>query len=841
MLREGMFIADRYEILEKIGSGGMSDVYRAKCHKLNRYVAIKVLKSEYSEDKTFVSKFRAEAQSAAGLMHSNIVNVYDVGEENGVYYIVMELVEGITLKKYIDKKGKLGIREAVSIAIQVAQGIEAAHKHNIVHRDIKPQNIIISKEGKVKVTDFGIARAATSNTINSVVMGSVHYISPEQARGGYSDEKSDIYSFGIALFEMLTGKVPFEGDTTVSIALQHIQNDMISPKTYLPEIPVSVEKIVLKCTQKKTERRYQNMSDLIADLKRSLVTPDEDFVVIGAALTSDAPTKMIAPEEMNEITQKMSQGLNVINPNQQTDEYSEDLDEDIPDDSYDEIIEDDIVDEDIEENDDNRAAKKLDKIITILGIIVAVVIVIITIVVITKVSKMLKKPEEQKKPGVTTEQVDDDKIRVPALLGKTYAEAEKMLNDVGLGIKKVEEFSNEYEAGIIFKQSMDAGDFAPEHTQIIVTISKGPNIFKLENIVGKKQDEALKYLDKESLKYELKYTETEDDSLVGVVAESNPVQGTEVKSGDTIVLTIYQLKGQQNEVVPDLEGKTESEARREIESLGFKIGDVTYEYSDEIEKDKVISQSGPKVGEEAPLDTVIHLVVSNGKKEIKVPEIVGKTEAEANKLIEDAKLAIGEVTKVYSDTVPAGTVISIDNVKSGDDAKAGDKINFTVSLGEEPESIPKVVDKFTVSEVTSKLDSVDIDRSKKVVFKYVLEYEDVDGRPASLQIAAAEYANYYEMQEKAPYNIDSEISTAKKGPAKLTLTVTYYMNVPEETTPAETEPTETEAPTETETPTETTPVETTPAEGAVVSEDDNLMTAAETTGTITITHNVEIQ
>ena len=836
MLREGMFIADRYEILEKIGSGGMSDVYKAKCHKLNRYVAIKVLKAEYSEDKTFVSKFRAEAQSAAGLMHSNIVNVYDVGEEEGIYYIVMELVEGITLKKYIDKKGKLGIREAVSIAIQVAQGIEAAHKHNIVHRDIKPQNIIISKEGKVKVTDFGIARAATSNTINSVVMGSVHYISPEQARGGYSDEKSDIYSFGIALFEMLTGKVPFEGDTTVSIALQHIQNDMISPKTYLPEVPVSVEKIVLKCTQKKTERRYQNMSDLIADLKRSLVTPDEDFVVIGTVLTSDAPTKMIAEEEMNEITQKMSQGLNVINPNQASYEDTDVVEEDIPDDSYDEIIEEDIADEEVEEADDSKAAKKLDKIITILGIIVAVVIVIITIVVITKVSKMLKKPDEQKKPTVTTGQVEDDKIKVPPLLGKTYEEAEKMLNDVGLGIKKVEEFSNEYEAGLIFKQSMEAGTTAPEHTQIIVTISKGPNIFKFENIVGKKQDEALKYLNKEGLKYELNYAETEDDTLVGVVAETNPVAGTEVKSGDTIVLTIYQLKGQQNAVVPDLEGKTESEARREIESLGFKIGEVTYEYSDEIEKDKVISQSGPKVGEEAPLDTAINLVISNGKEDIKVPEIVGKTEEEAKKLIEDAKLAIGEVTKIYSDTVPAGMIISIDNVKSGDDAKAGDKINYTVSLGEEPESVPKVVDKFTASEVSAKLDGVDIDRSQKVVFKYVLEYEDVDGRPASLQIAAAEYANYGEMLDKAPYNIEEEISTAKKGDAKLTLTVTYFMNVPEETTPAETEPEETPA----ETPADES-VDTPNDEPAEASEEGGLMTASATTGTITITHNVKIQ
>ena len=317
MLREGMFIAERYEIIEKIGSGGMSDVYKAKCHTLKRSVAIKVLKSEFSEDKTFVSKFRAEAQSAAGLMHANVVNVYDVGEENGIYYIVMELVEGITLKKYIEKKGRLGIREAVSIAIQVAQGMDAAHKHKIVHRDIKPQNIIISKEGKVKVTDFGIAKAASSNTINSTVMGSVHYISPEQARGGYSDDKSDIYSFGIMLFEMLTGRVPFEGDTTVAIALQHIQDDIVSPKDFVPEIPVSVEKIVMKCTQKKTEKRYQSATDLIADLKRSLVTPDEDFVIIASAVTTDAPTQMIDSEDMAQIS-AMSKvkagGIDFINP-----------------------------------------------------------------------------------------------------------------------------------------------------------------------------------------------------------------------------------------------------------------------------------------------------------------------------------------------------------------------------------------------------------------------------------------------------------------------------------------------------------------------------------------------
>ena len=257
MLREGMFLADRYEIIEQIGTGGMADVYKAKCHKLNRYVAIKVMKSEFSQDKTFVSKFWAEAQSAAGLTNPNVVNVYDVGVENGIYYIVMELVEGVTLKKYIEKRGKLPYKEAVSIAIQVANGMDAAHKHNIVHRDIKPQNIIISKEGKVKVTDFGIAKVASTATINtSASMGSVHYISPEQARGGYADERSDIYSLGITMYEMVTGRVPFEGETNVAVALMHIQSEITPPRQLEPSIPVSFEKIILKCTQKKPERRY---------------------------------------------------------------------------------------------------------------------------------------------------------------------------------------------------------------------------------------------------------------------------------------------------------------------------------------------------------------------------------------------------------------------------------------------------------------------------------------------------------------------------------------------------------------------------------------------------------
>ena len=295
-----MIIAERYEILGKIGTGGMADVYKAKDHKLNRFVAVKVLKQEFREDTTFIRKFRSEAQAAAGLTHPNIVNVFDVGDDDGVYYIVMELIEGITLKEYIAKKGKLSIKEATSIAIQVSMGLEAAHNHGIVHRDVKPQNIIISTDGKVKVTDFGIARAASSNTISSNVMGSVHYSSPEQVRGGYSDEKSDIYSLGITLYEMVTGRVPFDGDTTVAIAIKHLQEEMIPPSVYTPDLPYSLEQIIFKCTQKSVGRRYAKMEDVIADLKHSLIDPSGDFVKL-SDVDNEAKTVIISDEELGEI------------------------------------------------------------------------------------------------------------------------------------------------------------------------------------------------------------------------------------------------------------------------------------------------------------------------------------------------------------------------------------------------------------------------------------------------------------------------------------------------------------------------------------------------------------
>lgn len=598
MLKPGMFIADRYEILEKIGSGGMSDVYKAKCHKLNRYVAIKVLKPEFSEDRSFVTKFRVEAQSAAGLIHANIVNVYDVGDENGIYYIVMELVEGITLKKYIEKKGRLGVREAVSIAIQVAQGIEAAHNHHIVHRDIKPQNIIISKEGKVKVTDFGIARAATSNTINSNAMGSVHYISPEQARGGYSDEKSDIYSFGIMLYEMLTGRVPFEGDTTVSVALQHIQDDIVSPAKLVPGIPISVEKIVLKCTQKKTERRYQNMSDLIADLKRSLVAPDEDFVVM-RPVASNGPTKMITEDELDMIHQMSSiKSTNSTSQNKR-DDYG-----------YDEEDDDDY--EDTEDDDRTDGGTTVDKVITALGITVAVIIVIITLFIIFKMVSVLSGSGNNSNNTTTTQSTtaDDGKTEVPQVTGYSYEEAQTRLNSVNLGAKLM--YSNSsYDAGTVIEQNVAAGTRVTEHTTIILTVSNGPESFSMINVEDMTEDDAREALAALGLKVSTEYVASSEVEQFHVIS-STPKHLAKVKQGDEVTLYVSMGDGKVYTEVPSLAGMTEDEAKNAIVSSGFEVGTIKREGSQTVAPGVVIAQSGPTAGEKAAEGSTINFVVSSG-------------------------------------------------------------------------------------------------------------------------------------------------------------------------------------------------------------------------------------
>ena len=395
MLNPGMILSNRYEIIELIGTGGMSEVYKAKCHVLNRYVAIKVLKPEFSSDVNFVTKFRIEAQSAAGLSHPNIVNVYDVGEDNGIYYIVMELVEGITLKEYIQEKGRLKSDEAINIAIQIAQGLEVAHQNHTIHRDIKPQNIIVSKNGGIKVTDFGIARAASSNTMTANAMGSVHYISPEQARGGFSDERSDIYSLGITMYEMVTGHVPFEGENNVAVALMHIQGEMISPREYYPDIPTSLEKIILKCTQKKAERRYLTASALIADLKRVQANPDIDCVVVPPIVPS-SPTVEMTSDEMKAIKEGRQMNEPVLDEEDlEPEEHPEDTPI-IPPSKFDNLFDDDDDEEDNEEelrqpeDDDDAELDELDpklkKIIMISSIAVVVIIAILVALLISKIA-----------------------------------------------------------------------------------------------------------------------------------------------------------------------------------------------------------------------------------------------------------------------------------------------------------------------------------------------------------------------------------------------------------------------------------------------------------------------
>lgn len=567
MLRKGMFLADRYEIIEQIGTGGMSDVYKAKCHKLNRFVAIKVMKSEFSEDKTFVSKFRAEAQSVAGFTHPNIVNVYDVGDENGIYYIVMELVEGITLKKYIEKRGRIPFKEAVSIAIQVANGLDAAHKHNIVHRDIKPQNIIISKEGKVKVTDFGIAKVASSSTINSSsTMGSVHYISPEQARGGYSDARSDLYSLGITIFEMLTGTVPFDGDSTVAVAVQHIQDEIPAPSTVTDDIPLSIDRIVLKLTQKKPDRRYQTAAELITDLKKSLVMLDTDFVVMAPLYGASGSASQVMPANNNPVKDE--------DDNLSDDDFLDDSEDEEDDEQYKNELEDDSDDSDIDDENND----KLDLIMKIIGIGIAVIILIVTIFIIVKLVGSTKSNKNNNESTQTTENSieqtstsadDKNKVTVPKVEGMTKDDAIKALNEVGLGYRAVVQNSDRVSEGTVISQGTAAGKKVAKNTQIIITISGGKEVknITVPSVTGKTESEARTALEADGFVVDVdyQYSSTVEN---GKVIKASP--SGSVAQGSTITITVSRGKEIKNVTMANLIGKTESEAKQWIDSNGLK-------------------------------------------------------------------------------------------------------------------------------------------------------------------------------------------------------------------------------------------------------------------------------
>lgn len=643
MLKPGMILCDRYEILDVVGAGGMSIVYKARDHRLNRNVAIKVLKPEFSNDKNFVTKFRIEAQASAGLTHPNIVNVYDVVDDEGIYCIVMELVEGITLKQYIEQNGRLNMETAINFSIQIASGLEAAHENHIIHRDIKPQNIIVSKNGNIKVTDFGIAKAASSNTLTSGAMGSVHYISPEQARGGYSDERSDIYSLGITMYEMVTGRVPFEGDNNVSVALMHIQNEMIPPRQYYPDIYTSFEKIILKATQKKPERRYLTASALIADLKRVQNNPNIDIVVAPTSITN-SPTQEWTKEDVQAIRNgsanrdlysqpydnpPVSQEMGEIRPigynstpqanNGRINELLQEDDDEWEEDDYEPELQPkrgnlkkvQDYDEELEEEEDPDGIDPgIRKAVTIAGVATAVIIAIIIIVVLGNVLGWFKfGSKKDDKNKITTEEVQS--VAMLSVTGVSEEAALKMLSDAGFTNVKTEHVEDEKtQEGYVFEQSVKEGETIPADQEIVLKVSAGAE---------------------------------------------------EVD-------------------VPDVKNYEDSQAVTILTEAGFEVSHA-YEYSDDVEKDKVI-KTDPEGGTKAAKGSKVIVTVSNGseKKEVEVPNLGGLTEAQARDSLSSKKLSAGNVTHENSDSVAAGMVIS-QNPARGTTVTEGDSVDFVISDG----------------------------------------------------------------------------------------------------------------------------------------------------------------
>ena len=712
-------LSGRYEILSKIGTGGMSDVYKAIDHTLNRFVALKVLKNEFAENSAFVTKFRAEAQAAAGLIHPNIVNVYDVGNEEGLYFIVMELVEGITLKHYIEKKLRLSVKESISIAIQVSMGLECAHRANIIHRDVKPQNIMISKEGKVKVTDFGIARAATSDTITSNVMGSVHYTSPEQARGGYSDEKSDIYSLGVVLFEMLTGRVPFDGDTTVSIAIQHIQDTVPSPRNFVNDIPKSVEQIIFKCCEKSPDRRYMSMTELIADLKQSLLTPDDDFVkLIPSGGFAGGATQVVTEDDMKTIKSRTGNIdideslLSVYNRNRGRDQeeaqynnnggygsynggYDNSYDNGYDggyDNSYgngydngygahsyrdDEMELENIIDSSRSYRDMEKRRQRSDgnapdrsrrgREITDSG----------------RSSRDdhrrqssqkrnddLKKAREldAKRRRLQEEEEDDDMDPMMQKIMRIMAVVigVVLLIVVIVIVRKV--------TGSMSSDS-ESDNTALEDTVITV-----------EDVTGQTFEAARTRLTGLGFKVESQNLSS-DTVPSGSVISQTPVAGTQAQAGSTITLVVSSGSG--SITVPDVMGLTLGEAKVKIESMG-----LTFNNQSGI-TDGVVTSQEPAGNTFAEPGSIVNVVISNGQEEkpaeeqqpeagtqekVEVPNLVGLAQKAADTAITAKNLRTGAVNDANSDTVPLGTIISQDPAP-GTMVDPQTAISYVVSLG----------------------------------------------------------------------------------------------------------------------------------------------------------------
>lgn len=552
---EGRLIGNRYEILEKIGNGGMATVYKARCHVLNRNVAIKVLKEEFITDAEFVKRFNIEAQAAASLTHPNIVSIYDVGNEGDIYYIVMELVQGKTLKEIINDEGILPWKWTVNIAIQIASALEVAHRHNIVHRDIKPHNIIITEDGTAKVTDFGIAKAVSNSTITSFgsTIGSVHYFSPEQARGGYTDAKSDLYSLGVVMYEMLTGKVPFDADTPVSVALKHMQEVPVEPKKLNPTIPDSVNKIIIKAMQKEPNLRYSSATEMLADLRESIKNPNGNFVVM-SKIVADEPTRVMSAEEIEEAEK-----------NEKPEKK-------------------------------NKKSKK---------IIISILICLIVFFGAMFATWYLL-------VGGRTKQV-----QIPSLVGTNIDEAKTKLDELKLKYEITEEYSPEgKEEGTILSQEPKYQDnYKINETEVIkLVVSKGIEMVAVPKVTGDTKDDAISKLEEANLKYEIA-EEINEKVQEGVVIKQEPVANEQIAKDSTIKIYVSLGRGIKEVTVPYVIGKTEAEAKKALEEAGLTVGTVKYE-SDTTKTNGEVLKQGIDADKKVDEKTAVSLTV-NKLEEIK--------------------------------------------------------------------------------------------------------------------------------------------------------------------------------------------------------------------------------
>lgn len=558
----GRVIGNRYEIIEKIGEGGMATVYKAKCNILKRYVAVKVLRDEFTTDEEFIKRFNTEAQAAASLTHPNIVSIYDVGHEENIYYIVMELVQGKTLKEIINEDGALPWKWALNVSIQVASALEMAHKNNIVHRDIKPHNIIITEDGIAKVTDFGIAKAVSNSTITAfgTTIGSVHYFSPEHARGGYTDAKSDLYSLGVVMYEMLTGRVPFDADTPVSIALKHMQEKPIEPIKLNPTIPYAVNKIIMKAMEKDPNERYQSATEMLKDLSMALKNPEGDFV------------------EQKDFTNQYTQRIPTLGEQ--------------------EYIKNDKIEDDEEQEEPKNKMSKKKKIIITIAIILGIILIPIIGFFGTKALMDAGVPKD---------------VDLPNLVGKTLEEANKEIEGTDITLEQTEEFNADVEAGKIISQDPPYVDgyTVKENSTIKIVISKGTEKAVVENVKGKTYEEAVQILEKANLKVE-RVDQTSQTVEAGIVIDQEPGEDEEVNAGDTVKLYVSSGTGIKQVEVENVVGKTEEEATSILTKAGLKVN-VGYKEDSSKATDTVLSQD-PVAGEKIDEGSTVTIVVNTYRK-----------------------------------------------------------------------------------------------------------------------------------------------------------------------------------------------------------------------------------